>query len=214
MGNILLIYTKLPQDSDSPLIKQYLAKLPESVAESSYRYRTPARRLEFLAGRWLLQRGLKLIDSRKTLDDIVFSGSDNAWGKPFFEDGPFFSISHSRGLVACAISNDQEVGLDVEAYRPIRPENLRNWFTADEMDVIQNAVDPETELMQWWTIKEALFKGQGEEASLSDDSEWRLVLPNLDKGYSTALVVRGELMDFFILKESLLVTTGLEEFSR
>jgi phosphopantetheinyl transferase len=53
-------------------------------------------------------------------------------GKPRFPDGPFFSVSHTAGRVACVVCAGTDVGLDIEAVTddPSRMERAR--WTATE----------------------------------------------------------------------------------
>lgn len=51
--------------------------------------------------------------------DSLGSPKRTAGGKPFFEGGPFFSISRTRGRVAVAISPAGPLGLDLELRRPM-----------------------------------------------------------------------------------------------
>lgn len=74
---------------------------------------------------------------------VVFTYTET--GKPQ-TPGAFFSVSHSGDVVACAVS-DREVGLDVEAIRPVPPR------LAD--------VAPGVEFWLFWTRREAAIKCRG-----------------------------------------------------
>lgn len=87
-------------------------------------------------------------------------------GKPYILNAPHFNISHSGGIVMCAVS-DKEVGVDVqEEVAPERAEKIsRRFFTIEE----QAETGRFTEL---WTKKEAYIKftGMGLSTSLSSFS--------------------------------------------
>ena len=83
-------------------------------------------------------------------------------GKPHFENSRIeFSLSHSHGYAAAAISDESNVGIDVEAAE-ISPEKAdklaKRFFTEDEKQAIE--ADPDS-FLRLWTIKEAYAKMQG-----------------------------------------------------
>jgi 4'-phosphopantetheinyl transferase len=80
-----------------------------------------------------------------------------------------FNISHSRGMVVCAVCRDWELGVDVE---PLDQEHnlevAERFFTAGETAAIKRAVGiPQEEaFLKTWTLKEAVIKSRGEGLSL------------------------------------------------
>ncbi|AMO46745.1 4'-phosphopantetheinyl transferase [Kosakonia oryzendophytica] len=122
------------------------------------------RRESWLAGRALLARECS------PLPDIVYGEQ----GKPAFANGTplWFNLSHSGDRIALLLSDEGEVGCDIEVIRP-----RANWRT------LANAVFSEAEhdeLEQWrpdhqltafweiWTRKEAIIKQRG-------GSAWQIV---------------------------------------
>jgi 4'-phosphopantetheinyl transferase len=100
------------------------------------------------------------------------------FGKPAIapgcgDGGLSFNISHTRGLAACAVTREDEVGLDVEASdRPTALEVASRYFTANEVNAIL-AAEPEKQrclFFRFWTLKEAFIKATGEGLSRSLDS--------------------------------------------
>ena len=84
-------------------------------------------------------------------------------GKPFFTDGPgYFSISHTKNYVFCALS-DSEVGFDAEQSRTVSRNAAEKILSADEKAVFEASEDPDRQFLQFWTLKEAYLKytGQG-----------------------------------------------------
>ena len=80
-------------------------------------------------------------------------------GKPYFADHPlYFNVSHSEGYVACALSDCEEVGVDIEASNP-SPEQAkkiaRRFFTQEEIRKVEE--DPKF-FLRLWTEKEAKAK--------------------------------------------------------
>lgn len=109
------------------------------------------RRLEFLAGRFLL----KHLEEDFPLMNIKPDEHD----KPRIDNNEYyFSISHSWPYVAAVISPHGEVGIDIQAWHP-RMEQLQHKFlSADEQELTNN----NTELITLaWCAKEAAYKWQG-----------------------------------------------------
>ena len=83
-------------------------------------------------------------------------------GKPYFKGSNLkFSISHSCGMVACAISDNGEVGIDVEVadITPSRAEGIAaRFFSA--ADIKRTSGDVEA-FKREWTRKEAAAKMHG-----------------------------------------------------
>lgn len=110
----------------------------------------PKRRLEHLAGRFLLLELWPQIDFSKI--------SISSTGKPFLNGAPkHFSVSHSYPYAAAAISQN-EVGVDIQVYQP-KICNLQQKFLSDA-----EALHCQHDMALYtlaWSAKEALFKKYG-----------------------------------------------------
>lgn len=84
-----------------------------------------------------------------------------AGGKPYVEDLPDFSISHSGVWVACAVASRGRIGLDIEAARALDPRALRLVAAGKGSGPLE-----EGEALRLWTAKEAALKALG--ASLAE----------------------------------------------
>lgn len=81
-------------------------------------------------------------------------------GKPFLPGGPEFSISHSRGQVALAVS-DKPLGLDAELVRSF-PEKLpQRIFSPGELRWFQQRFSTQVDFFTLWTLKESYYKYMG-----------------------------------------------------
>lgn len=84
-----------------------------------------------------------------------------------------FNISHTRGAVACAMTLDHDIGVDIEDLeRPGRLLEIAHaYFAPDELIILRNA--PPTEqravFLRLWTLKEAYIKAHGDGLSLPLD---------------------------------------------
>ena len=78
--------------------------------------------------------------------------------------GPHFNISHCDGLVACAISDDLELGVDVEPVARKAPLDLaQTYFAPEEVRWLASLPSAEQPLgfFRLWTLKEAYIKATG-----------------------------------------------------
>lgn len=142
--------------------------LPAGERRTYERYRFADRRVEFAAGRLLARTVLGVCLSSSP---ALVNFRTDAYGKPFL-DGPsggyFFNISHSGGLVVCAVSHTQ-VGVDVEKADVERFDVMPLVFSLEEIQWVEKQVDTRERLRSFyvaWTRKEAAMKAIGRGFSL------------------------------------------------
>ena len=84
-------------------------------------------------------------------------------GKPFFPNGPEFSISHTAGRVFVVLSS-HEVGLDVESLdrRPLSASLCQKYFSPAEQAALDVAEDRARQALRLWVCKEAIVKLSGD----------------------------------------------------
>lgn len=91
-------------------------------------------------------------------------------GKPSLDpaQGPtdlHFSLSHTRGLVACAVGRPCPVGIDVEAWREPAPIELAaRYFAPAEARLVAERAPAERSaaFYRLWTLKESYLKATGQ----------------------------------------------------
>lgn len=116
-----------------------------------------ARRARWLAGRVLLSYALS------PLPDIVYGER----GKPAFacEPSPWFNISHSGDDIALLLSDEGEVGCDIEVIRARKnwPALAAGTFSEGELAEVASAEKEQQLETFWhiWTRKEAIIKQRG-----------------------------------------------------
>ena len=112
------------------------------------------KRAESLAGLYLLSQMADLSGGE------YISGSGK---KPYLSRGPEFNISHSGGVVVCAV-DDRPVGIDVEEIRAVRDRDglASRYFCSEEIEKMKASADPKLEFLRIWTKKEACLKLTGE----------------------------------------------------
>lgn len=119
-----------------------------------------ARCLRWLAGRALLSQ----LVAPAALPDII----EGENGKPFFAGNVplWFNLSHSGDHIAAIVSDEGEVGCDLEVIRPREnwPRIARAVFSKDEQAELhgQSAENALPTFWQIWTKKEAILKRSGQ----------------------------------------------------
>jgi 4'-phosphopantetheinyl transferase len=98
----------------------------------------------------------------------------DARGKPrlaFPADAPTlcFSLSHSGEFALCAVTEDRDIGVDIERIRPVSAwrEIAVRYFTKDEQETLSSFPQDRTleAFFQGWTRKEAYSKALGKGVS-------------------------------------------------
>jgi 4'-phosphopantetheinyl transferase len=95
----------------------------------------------------------------------------SAYGRPEIE-GPagapalYFSVSHTTGLIGCAVARAREVGLDLEDTAPRSLDPLRvaaRFLSRPERDALRglSAEAATRQFFALWTLKEAYAKARG-----------------------------------------------------
>ncbi len=124
-------------------------------------------RTQYLAAHSLLRNVLSAYHPRGPSE---WEFTVNAYGRPRLCGGNavaplHFSLSHTRGLVACAISGTEEIGIDAEyTNRDLSCGELaKALFAPPEISALQASQGVEkTELFfSFWTLKEAYCKARG-----------------------------------------------------
>ncbi len=156
----------------APVFNRYLETLPPDIQKKIRGYRQWQDAERSLAGYILLQKGLENLN----LPPIDFSSlTYGEFRKPGL-DNIHFNITHSGDFTVCAISKDQEVGIDIELISDIPLGDFTEFFNATEWHGVLNAPDSMKAFYQLWTKKEAFLKLVG--SGLNEP----LNKVNIDKG--------------------------------
>jgi 4'-phosphopantetheinyl transferase len=133
------------------------------------RFLVPEDRRDYAAAHALLRRTLTAAAPSHPPEAWCFART--ALGKPYLsgpdiDDPPLrFSLSHTRGLVACAVSRDGEVGVDAECRSHINDLErlMAGVCSADEYAQVRAAPAPEqlAGFLDLWSLKEAYVKACG-----------------------------------------------------
>lgn len=134
------------------------------------RFRGEGDRSAYIAAHGLLRRTLSRTRPEVAPGDWRFRTLDER-GKPLVAEGLpqiRFSLTHTRGLAACAVTADDclDIGIDGEAYtRRVDPLPIaRRFFTGREADALAEIPDIDARaraFIRLWTVKEAVVKATG-----------------------------------------------------
>ncbi len=165
-GHVDLWVTRIDL-SDKPILrKQYRKLLSQGEHERADRLKLPRVRSEYLVARSLVRH---VLSHYADVPPNVWSFVQNAYGKPIVS-APWsgftaFNLSHSAGMVVCAVTAEGHIGVDVESLqrKTTGIDLARRFFSTAEVAMLE-ACPPEQQhekFLQIWTLKEAFIKAIG-----------------------------------------------------
>ena len=147
--------------------EQYLRLLSPDEHERMARFVFERDRVRFLLTRALVRTTLSRYAPVAPADWHFIA---NAHGRPEILDRPAgvpdlrFNLSHTDGLIACAVTIGREVGIDVEHVgRRLTQDVAARFFAPAEVAHLQSlpADQQERVFFDYWTMKEAYIKARG-----------------------------------------------------
>lgn len=193
-----------------------LARLESFLAPNELiraeRLRDRSLRHRFVAGRGFLREALAHYLAVEP-DHIQLTA--NEYGKPYLADitglssrRPYFNLSHSGELVLLAISDNSELGVDVETVHDAMPflDMMKMVFSKQEQENLLNLPQhlQREAFFRCWTRKEAYLKGCGLGFTLPATSLTVSLLPDEplaiapSLGTNTACSVHWSLIDLAV----------------
>lgn len=157
-----LYHCDISKMSDEDFLKLYIKSEPARRAKADKLRKTPAKKLSIAAGELVRSAIAKEFDINP--EDIRFRVDRN--GKPYTESAKIeFSISHSKNIAVCAIS-DKPVGIDIEHVRDVNLNIAKRQFAPDEARYVFEKWDlSKQRFFEIWTRKEAYVKLRGKGVS-------------------------------------------------
>lgn len=142
---------------------------PEEEARAA-RFRFAVHRRRFAAGRGLLRAALgRLLDRDPARIELAYGEK----GKPRLADPApdlRFNLSHSANAALLAVARGRDLGVDVEAVRPMADasELVERFFAPGERELFRRFPPELRDLgfFRGWTCKEAYVKARGDGLSL------------------------------------------------
>ena len=168
-ANDIHLYLASPDDITDPgLLAQYEALLSDDEKSRLNNFHYEHHRHLYLITRALVRTTLsEYVDVKPASWDF----GKNRYGKPFISQPSTkwvlkFNISHTKGLVICAITRDFEIGVDIEdRQRSTRSafSSLFSYFSAEEIAELEalSSEQQKHRFFEHWTLKEAYIKARG-----------------------------------------------------
>lgn len=173
----LTYYDEVAEGSQLAGLRSFLSE--DEVARESRFYFAEDRK------RYVVTRAMvRMVLSRYArIDPRRWVFSKNDYGRPAIADamadadadarGLCFNLSHTRGLIALAVTRGRELGIDVEnvATRAVSLDVAEHFFSRTEVAEL-SCVAPERQqdrFFEYWTLKESYIKARGIGLSLPLD---------------------------------------------
>jgi 4'-phosphopantetheinyl transferase len=170
----LIIVRWIMLEPGSDAIAALRPLLDASEQTRADRFRVAADREAYIAAHALMRVMLSRVAGIAP-KDWRFQAADG--GKPTLDAAQaprdlHFSLSHTRGLVACAVGWPYALGVDAEAWLAVAPIELATRYFAPAENRLLAQLDPAEQrstFYRLWTLKEAYLKatGQGLAAELN-----------------------------------------------
>lgn len=161
---IYIYYSYLSEENHESLLNTDLLKFSIDYQQKIKRYRRWQDAQLSLLGRLLLLKGIEDIYSYN------YQGKEmkyTIYNKPYFEDNLVqFNISHSDGIVVCALSEIFEIGIDIEKISNIEINDFKSQMSEKEWSNIVLSRDKKVTFFDYWTQKEAVIKAHGNGLSI------------------------------------------------
>jgi 4'-phosphopantetheinyl transferase len=197
---IHVLLCPLPVGEETERIDQLAASLCMSAVPRLARFQRREDAQAHLLGRMLVRMGLSLFGyDPGRVNQLAYS----AYQRPFIPGIRLdFNISHAGHWVACAVSGETRVGLDIERREKIGLDEYGPALPPGEWREVRAAPDPERAFFTRWTRREALIKANGkgwslppqhirmiEDGAYVEDRFWRLLPLDMPDPYEGCLAV-------------------------
>lgn len=153
--------------TDSATLEAYDALMTSEEREKQRRFRIARDRHDYLVTRALVRTTLSRYGA---VPPAAWRLEHNRHGRPHLPPGQCerdlrFNVSHTRGLIACAVTLGREIGVDVECMsRPGETVEVADrYFSASEIGSLRALpADRRRErFFEYWTLKESYIKARG-----------------------------------------------------
>lgn len=174
-NEIHFFYTPVEEIQDPLLLNHYRSIITAKEAAKAEKFIFAKDKHNSLVTRALLRFALS--SSTNTAAEN-FEFTENSYGKPALIPDPIhppirFNLSHSSGITACALTLNNEIGIDIENYtRDVDPGLADRFFTKSESAYLQqcSAENKQQVFFDFWTLKESYSKARGKGLSIGLDT--------------------------------------------
>ena len=153
---------------DPALLDRFSGLLSAEECRQEARFRFADDRKRYRVTRALLRTALSRYAPVAPLD---WTFATNAYGCPRIDEahgaaaGISFNLSHTRGLIALAVTRGRAVGIDVEnlVVRQVSTGIADRFFAPVEVDELATvaAAQQQDRFFEYWTFKESYIKARG-----------------------------------------------------
>ena len=133
--------------------KRIFETFPDVLKEKIKKKRDEKTKKMCIAEYFFLQKLLKI----ESLNGLQISPN----GKPYIDEEKFFNISNS-GDKFCIATADKPIGVDIQKMIRFDQRLAKKICNAEELGLLDKAVDKDLEITKIWTKKEAFIKCKGE----------------------------------------------------
>jgi len=132
--------------SDEELLK--IVDLNKHDEAEYVKFKNFRRKKEWLAVRYLLKKLCK--------DNISINYNND--GKPQLSNGKNISISHSGNLIGIIVSDNKNIGIDIEKISNKLDKIKHKYLNEFELDLVNKSQNKIETLTMFWCAKEAMYK--------------------------------------------------------
>src|SRR4051794_3831532 len=154
---ITCCYTEIKHRWSDRGLADKLALLPENLQQQALRKRQWVDKQLSVCGKLLLLELLKEYNSKSSLADLQY----NEYHRPCFDCRPDFNIAHSGNIVICTMTDEGQIGIDIEQIKQLDFADFTDFFTGNEWHYINDHVNKFDGFYNFWTRKEAVLKAIG-----------------------------------------------------
>jgi 4'-phosphopantetheinyl transferase len=148
-------------------LQHYRSLLPDDELQRAQRFVFEADRVRFIKARALVRT---MLSEYVPLAPRAWRFRIEAYGRPEVAELPArapalrFNLSHTKGLVACAVTVGRDVGLDVEQINRVLTHDIpERFFSPQEVTDLRALPEDEQQIVffDYWTLKESYIKARG-----------------------------------------------------
>jgi len=196
---VYIYYTIINSNISKTQWAKLVYQMPADIQQRIDRYRKEENKQQLVYGRLLLKQ---LLQDIGYVDFDLSNVQYKEHKKPFWREGIDFSIAHSGKVVACALSDQGAVGLDVERIRKIPVGDFKHILNHTDQEQLANSDTVYADFFKIWTIKEACSKADGrglgmdvqqlfikEKTAIFEAQEWLHFALELHEEYACHYVV-------------------------
>lgn len=136
-----------------------MALLPDFMQKQASAYVKEEDRKRCVLGKLLLLKGLMDLGYGRHVLSGVRPGNHQ---RPYLNSQVDFNISHAGNYVACALSTETRLGIDLEQVQPLNLDSMKELvLNENECKRLAEAQRPLDYFYDIWTLKEAALKAGG-----------------------------------------------------